>query len=91
MTVLLKRFDPEENLNRWYMVHVQPTLLEPIAVMCAWGSRETSWQQMRIMPVATLTDASRLAQEIVAQKLKRGYIRVELADTRRKPCLKVEG
>jgi hypothetical protein len=42
MAALLKRFEPEENVNRWYLVHVQPTLFEPIAVICAWGSWETA-------------------------------------------------
>jgi hypothetical protein len=66
MTVLLKRFDPEENVNRWYMVHVQPTLFEPIAVICAWGSWETTWQQMRILPAGSLEEAQAAAEGIVA-------------------------
>ena len=73
MAVLLKRFDPEENVNRWYMVHVQPTLFEPIAVIYAWGSWETAWQQIRILPADSLEEAQVAADEIVTAKLKRGY------------------
>ena len=35
--VILKRVEPEEKVDRWYMVTVQPTLLEPVAVVCAYG------------------------------------------------------
>ena len=75
--VLLKRLDPEEHINRWYMVRVQPTLLDPVAVICAWGSRETSWQQMQIFPMPSWEEAEHAAAEFIAQKLKRGYVVVE--------------
>ena len=73
MFTLLKRFDPEEHVNRWYMVAVQPTLLEETAVICSWGSRENDYQRMKIIPMANLTEAEALAAKIVNAKLKRGY------------------
>ena len=69
----MKRVDPEENMDRWYMVHVQATLFEPLAVVCAWGDRRTTYQRLRILPVATAGEAEALASQIIAQKLRRGY------------------
>ena len=46
--VVLKRVDPEANMNRTYMVTVQPTLLDTVAVVYAWGSRESSQLQVRV-------------------------------------------
>lgn len=73
MFALLKRFDPEEHANRWYMVMVQPTLFEDTAVICAWGSRETTYQRVKIIPMGDLVEAKALAARIVNAKLKRGY------------------
>jgi predicted DNA-binding WGR domain protein len=39
----LTHVDPDENMNRWYTVMVQPTLLDPVAVITAWGSRENDF------------------------------------------------
>ena len=73
MYVFLTRQDPEEHINRWYSVRVQPTLLDPLAVITAWGSRENEFQQMHICPVATPEEAAQMAEKIVATKVKRGY------------------
>lgn len=73
MPTLLKRIDPEENINRWYFVTVQPTLLDPIAVVTAWGSRENDYQQVKILATDSVAEAQALAEKIVAQKLRRGY------------------
>ena len=61
-------------MDRWYTVLVQPTLLDPIAVICAWGNRQTAWQQMRVLPATSLAEALALANKIVAQKQRRGYV-----------------
>ena len=74
MYAFLIRVDSEENMNRWYLVFIQATLLEPIAVMCMWGSRDTAYQQTKVTPVATLQEAEILAEKIVKDKIKRGYI-----------------
>jgi predicted DNA-binding WGR domain protein len=73
MRAFLTKVDPDENINRWYLVFVQATLLDPMAVTCMWGSRETTWQQIRVIPAPNLCEAERLAEKIVRQKLKRGY------------------
>ena len=75
--VVLKRVDPEESMNRFYTVTVQPTLLDPVAVVYAWGSRESSQQQVRVLPMASQVEAEALAEKMVRQKCKRGYVVVE--------------
>lgn len=65
MYAVLKRFDPDEHIDRWYSVAVQPTLFEPVAVICAWGSRQNSWQQMKIIPAGDMETAVNLARRIV--------------------------
>ena len=75
--ILLTRIEPDARMNRWYLVNVQPTLLDEIAVVCAWGSRETSFQQTRIIPVHSQVQAQNLAADIVKKKIGRGYRFVE--------------
>ena len=73
MFTFLKRVDPEENMDRWYMVFVQASLLDPMAVICAWGNRRNSYQQLRVLPATSREEALETAQNIVKQKLARGY------------------
>ena len=73
MGTLLKRIDREEHINRWYFVTVQSTLLDPVAVVKAWGSRENEYQQIRALPMTSWAEAETLAEQIVRAKLKRGY------------------
>ena len=72
----LTHVDPDENMNRWYTVMVQPALLNPVAVITAWGSRENDFQQVRIMPAVSLEEAQTIAEKIVAMKTMRGYQQV---------------
>lgn len=73
MFTQLTRHDPDEHMNRWYTVAVQPTLLDPIAVIIAWGSRETDYQQVHIEPMESEQQDLDTAVSIVEAKLKRGY------------------
>ena len=73
MFTFLKRVDPKECMDRWYMVFVQASLLDPVAVICAWGNRRNSYQQLRVMPATSREEALQTAQGIVKQKLGRGY------------------
>lgn len=72
----LTRVDPERRMDRWYSVTVQPTLLDPVAVVCAWGSRRSRYQQLRALPAASLEEACAAAERIVRGKVRRGYRRV---------------
>ncbi|NPV86278.1 MAG: WGR domain-containing protein [Anaerolineae bacterium] len=70
---LLTRVDPAKRCYRWYRVHVQATLLDPFAVVCAWGSLRTKYRRQRSIPCAGWVEAERTAEKIIEQKLHRGY------------------
>ncbi len=72
--ILLVRVDPEKNANRWYAVAVQSTLLDGCAVVCLWGSRRTGYQRQRVISMPSEQEAKALAEQIVARKLRRGYV-----------------
>jgi predicted DNA-binding WGR domain protein len=71
--ILLIRVEPELNMNRWYSVGVQPALLDPVAVICAWGNLRTNYLRTHVLPAESLTEAAKLADDIVARKIRRGY------------------
>jgi len=73
MMALLVHIEPEINMDRWYSVRVQPTLLDPCAVICAWGNRRTRYMRVRLLPAESLKAAEEIAADIVAQKVRRGY------------------
>jgi len=73
--IILTRTDVEQNMDRIYIVTVQPTLLHEHAVTCSWGRRGTPQQQQKIIPTDSAQAAHDLAEKIVSQKLKRGYVR----------------
>jgi predicted DNA-binding WGR domain protein len=74
MMSMLTRIEPENNMDRWYFVGVQPTLLEPWAVICAWGNRRTRYTRMRSLPAVSLEAAEEISTAIVARKVRRGYL-----------------
>ena len=76
--IRLIRVDPEQAMNRWYMVNVQPSLRDAWAVVCAWGSRETRYQRSRVIPVGSQDEAIKLAGEIIAKKIRKGYMLLPL-------------
>lgn len=73
MMALLVRIEPEMSMDRWYSVCVQPTLLDPVAVVCAWGNRRTNYLRTRVLPAASLEEATEIADDIVNRKIRRGY------------------
>jgi predicted DNA-binding WGR domain protein len=74
MMNMLTRIEPEEGMDRWYFVGIQPTLLEPWAVICAWGNRRTRYARMRSLPAESLKVAEEIAAAIVSRKMRRGYL-----------------
>ena len=74
MLTLLTRTDPDQHINRWYLVAIQPTLLDPMAVICAYGNRRNEWQRWRVLPMPDQAEAERVAEGIIARKVKRGYV-----------------
>lgn len=69
----LVRIQPEKRCWRWYSIRLQATLLEPLAVVCGWGSLRSRYARWRIIPCADRTEAERLAQRLLRSKLRRGY------------------
>ena len=80
MNANLIRVDLERRMDRRYSVAVQPTLLDPLAVVCVWGSRRGSYQRARAYPVPTPDEAQKLAGKIVRAKVRRGYVPEQLLD-----------
>ena len=71
--ILLTRVESEKNMNRWYSISVQPTLLDPLAVIYAWGNRRTNYQRVRVLPVESQKAAAGIVEDLVARKVRRGY------------------
>lgn len=69
----MNHIDPGENMNRWYLVTVQPTLFHVFSVVIAWGRRDNDFQNWRAIPSETQEQADQLAARIVARKIKKGY------------------
>jgi len=70
----LLRVDPVRHMNRWYSVHVQSTLFDQWAVVCAWGSRRIDSARQRAIPAKNQAQAYQMAEKIVERKIRRGYI-----------------
>lgn len=73
MHTTLIRVEPEKHMDRRYSISVQATLLDPVAVVCIWGSRRSSYQRVQIIPMATSSEATTRAEKIARKKLQRGY------------------
>jgi predicted DNA-binding WGR domain protein len=71
--IVLIRYDPAENVNRWYAVGIQPTLFCQHAVLCGWGRRGSTYARWRILPAESHAQAGEMAEAIVAAKKKKGY------------------
>jgi predicted DNA-binding WGR domain protein len=73
MNTTLIRVDLKKHLDRRYTVAVQATLLDPVAVVCIWGSRRSSYQRMQVHPASTREEAQQVAAKIIRAKMRRGY------------------
>ncbi len=71
----LERVDPEDHANRWYAVGVQPSLFHPVALICFWGSRETTFQEMQVKPFKDQDAAREAADKVIRAKVRQkgGY------------------
>jgi predicted DNA-binding WGR domain protein len=73
MMILLFRHDNAKNVNRWYAIGIQPTLFYQHAVVCGWGRRGSAYARWRILPAEDRSQASEMANAILAAKKKKGY------------------
>lgn len=63
----------KEDKDRWFMVVVQSTLFEAMAVVCYWGDCLNEMQGMRILPARSKAAAMRMASAIVTDRVEKGY------------------
>ena len=71
--IVLLRYDPANNVNRWYAVGVQPTLFCQHTVLCGWGRRGSAYARWHILPAKDNERANEMAEAIVIAKIKKGY------------------
>lgn len=71
----LVKVDPIRHMHRWYSVGVQSSLVDGICVVYGWGSLKSAFQQWRILQVQSQEDGEKLVARMVAQKMKKGYVR----------------
>jgi predicted DNA-binding WGR domain protein len=78
MIFVLHRIDPDENMQRYYIVTVQKSLFGEMSVVTMWGSLETGAQQRQVFSAETFPLAVEKAEKIVETKIGRGYWLVPL-------------
>ena len=76
--IFLTRIDPAQNMARWYVVGVQPTLFDKISVVCGWGRIGTAYERWRVLPVGSQEQADEMATRIVEKKTRRGYRQIKI-------------
>ena len=69
----MSRIDPDKNANRWYLIGIQPSLFDPIALIRFWGSRSTTYQQVMVQPFEDQETAREAADKLICDKVRGGY------------------
>lgn len=70
---LLERVDNTANVNRFYYLAWQPTLLESGAVIRCYGRRDGARRVLAPLPFASLAEAWPLIRAILRRRLQHGY------------------
>ncbi len=73
MWTWLERVNYEHRVNRWYVVAVQASLFDEVALIRFWGSRGTDFQQMRVDPFDDVDTARDAAERLIREKVRKGY------------------
>lgn len=71
-SILFERVEVSRNINRFYLVSWQPTLLETGAVVRLYG-RKAVTQRLLITPFSSLEAAWPLIRSIIKTRLRHGY------------------
>lgn len=79
MYAFLTRIEPDANMNRWYLVGIQPNLFGEIMLFRAWGSRVNSGMQYKQNICLVKEAAIYAARKVIQQKLEKGYILIHCA------------
>ena len=71
--ILFEKTAPQRNVDRFYYVAWQATLLDDGAILRLYG-RKGGWQRMLApLPFASVADARPTLESLVKRRLKRGY------------------
>ena len=70
--IRLTRIDPDQNMSRYYQLHLQPGLFGDCDLVREWG-RIGSSGTIRTSPYPNLAAATAALAEAVTQRHKRGY------------------
>lgn len=73
--ILLTRSMPEQNMHRFYALHLAPTLFGEWTVVSEWG-RIGSPGTVRRETFADEPAASAALENRLARKMRRGYLRI---------------
>lgn len=73
----LVKIDTEKHMFRWYVVGIQSTLIDGIAVVYGWGSLKSTFQHWRSIRVRSQKEAEMIVKRILEQRKKKGYIHRE--------------
>jgi predicted DNA-binding WGR domain protein len=73
----LQHMDYGQNVNHFYLVGVQPSLFDNVALIRFWGSRQNTSQRVIVQPFDDQASARAAADRLIQQKVKRGYLIVD--------------
>jgi predicted DNA-binding WGR domain protein len=66
----LERIDPADHANRFYLVGVQPSLFDDVALIRIWGSRESGSQRLRVEAQPDWDTARERADRVIRGKVR---------------------
>lgn len=72
--LVLTRFDSRQNMARFYILSIEPTLFGAVGLRRNWG-RVGTWGQCRLELHPDAATAKAVQARAVAAKLKKGYLR----------------
>ncbi len=70
--IRIERIEPEQNMQRFYRMHIQPDLFGGVTLFKEWGRIGTAGRQM----TEPFADAGQAVDELLAHmraKMRRGY------------------
>ena len=79
--IRLTRIDPDQNMSRYYQLHLQPGLFGDCDLVREWG-RIGSSGTIRTSPYPTQAAATAALAEAVTQRHKRGYRTITVMPSR---------
>lgn len=78
-TVHLRRIDPSQNMRRFYMLAIQPTLFGGASVIRNWGRIGTDGQS-KMETFDGKEEAKRAFERLARSKHRRGYLDCDVTE-----------